>query len=192
LKYDIVRGKMSRRHYVAIGVLLTILATSFLVYLFLNKNQEQDENFIIGTVQSVTDGDTISVRLRNGDIINVRYLGINAPELSDKEQLGPEAKDTNTKLVGNRKVWLEVERTYEGLRCDRDRVLAHVFSDQERTELIQEELLRKGLAIIFFPEKVDDFSGRYVKQLLSAQIDAVRARRGIWHLKDYYSTLRLL
>ena len=144
-------------------------------------------------VMSVTDGDTITVRLPNGEPLKVRYLGINAPELSDEEHSGQAAKDANSASVKNRNVWLEVERTNGDFRRGRDRrVLAHVFSDAERTQLVQQALVEKGLALIDLPGltdweiAADDFPIRHADQLIAAQIEAAQNRRGVWNLDDFY------
>ena len=149
-------------------------------------------------VMGVNDGDTITVRLPNGEPLKVRYLGINSPELSDEEHSGQAAKDANSALVKNRNVWLEVERTNGDFRRGRDRrVLAHVFSDAERTQLVQQALVEKGLALIDLPGltdreiAADDFPIRYADQLIAAQIEAAQNRRGVWSLDDFYPNANL-
>ena len=149
-------------------------------------------------VKGVKDGDTITVRLASGGIMDVRYLGINAPELSDVEHLGPQAKGANSALVGSRNVWLEVEKINGDFRRGRDRrVLAYVFSDASHTQLVQEELAREGLGIIDFPGLTDrevasdDFPVRYAEQLIAAQVEAAKNRRGVWNLDDFYPQANL-
>lgn len=149
-------------------------------------------------VKNVKDGDTITVRLSSGDTMEVRYRGINAPELSDRKHLGQAAKDANSALVGNRNVWLEVEKINGDFHRGRDRrVLAYVFLDASCAQLAQEELAREGLGIIDFPDLIDrevaenDFPVRYTDQLIAAQMEAAKNRQGVRSLDDFYPSANL-
>jgi len=149
-------------------------------------------------VVSVKDGDTITVRLPDDGTMKVRYLGVNAPELSDKEHLGPDAKDANAKLVEHQNVWLELEKKGEGFLRGRDnRVLAYVFLDAARTQLVQEGLVKQGLARIDLRGvtdtalRTDRFPVRYADALIAAQIAAAKNRDGVWGLDDSYPKANL-
>ena len=72
-------------------------------------------------VIQVTDGDTIKVRLEDGDY-NVRYIGIDTPEINDR--LGNEARNENSKLVA----WQTITLVKDVSETDRyDRLLRYVF-----------------------------------------------------------------
>lgn len=64
-----------------------------------------------GRVLEVTDGDTVVVRLDDGSVEDVRYIGINTPESTPNQPLecfGHEAAERNGELVAGRRVHLEV------------------------------------------------------------------------------------
>lgn len=153
----------------------------------------QSPSAVIGPcwVTAVKDGDSISVRLPDGPNLDVRYMAVSAPEL--KDELGPQAKDRNEVLVDGSHVWLEVEVVDGGYRwVDRGRVLAYVFLDEARSRLVQEMLISEGLATVYLPGIIDRelvpgaFPIRYADQLLAAQVEAARERRGLWQLPDFY------
>jgi micrococcal nuclease len=79
-------------------------------------------------VLDVVDGDTIAVRLSDGSVEHVRYIGVDTPESTPGQPLecfGHEAAALNERLVGGRSVRLEpgVER-----RDDYGRLLAYVHA----------------------------------------------------------------
>lgn len=143
-------------------------------------------------VVDVKDGDTFRVRLPDQSVIDVRYMGMSAPELG--LELGPRSQERNEELLTNGTVWLELESTTDGFLADRDgRVLAHVFVEQDGAALIlvQEQLVREGLAMLDLRGLIDRdlvpgaFPIRYVQQLINAQIDAASERRGLWSLPAF-------
>ena len=124
-------------------------------------------------VRYVIDGDTIV--LKKGT--KVRYRGINSPEIPHKnkpgEPLGWEATKRNRQLVQGRLVRL----VQDDEKMDRfGRLLAYVFLPDGR--MVNEILVREGLAFVCFSEKGSSFS----KKLLAAQRDAIDAGRGIWSI----------
>jgi len=124
-------------------------------------------------VHHVIDGDTIV--LKKGT--KVRYRGINTPETPDKdtpgEPLGWEATRRNGQLVQGRTVRL----VQDDEKRDRfGRLLAYVFLPNGR--MVNEILVREGLAFVCFSEKGSPFS----KRLLAAQREAIDAGRGIWSI----------
>lgn len=125
-------------------------------------------------VVEVVDGDTIVVAFANGATDTVRLLGVDTPETKHptrgEECFGREAAAfTEARLLG-RVVRLEhdVER-----RDVYDRRLAHVHLDGRRFEVV---LLRRGYAR-FLVIPPNDAHGR---ELLAAELDARRHRRGLW------------
>ena len=143
-------------------------------------------------VVDVKDGDTFRVRLPDQSVIDVRYMGMSAPEPG--QELGPKSRERNDELLTNGTVWLELESTAAGFLTDRDgRVLAHVFVEKDGVALIlvQEQLVREGLAMLDLRELIDRdlvpgaFPIRYVQQLIDAQIDVASERRGLWSLPAF-------
>lgn len=94
-------------------------------------------------VLSVTDGDTIRVRI-NGRSVPVRYIGIDAPELATASRparcFGQEASAFNAGLVQGKRVELEKDVS----ETDRHgRLLRYVWADGR---MVNEELVRHGYA----------------------------------------------
>ncbi len=89
-------------------------------------------------VVSVTDGDTIKVRLADGREEKVRYIGINTPEMD--QPFGEEAKSANQALVTGREVRL-VRDVRERDRYGR--LLRYVYVDGL---FVNAELVRIGYA----------------------------------------------
>jgi micrococcal nuclease len=122
-------------------------------------------------VAKVVDGDTVI--LANGQ--RVRLLGIDAPDLERNGQsahfLAYKAKRVLTDLAKGKQVRLE----YDQLRYDRyGRILAFLFLPNGTN--LSRELVRQGLAHVYTVPPNMGFRG----ELLAAQREALRARRGIW------------
>ena len=120
-------------------------------------------------VKRVIDGDTIE--LSNGEI--VRYVGINAPD--NGQPFEEEATEANAKLVSGKTVTLE----YDAYTSDRfDRVLAYVIVDGKNVSV---ELVRLGFAKVSIYQ--DRRKLKYQDELLKAQEEAKKNKRGIWMSK---------
>ncbi len=149
-------------------------------------------------VVEVVDGATLSVRLPDDQVEQVRYMGIDAPEPANEILLGREAHEVNVELTADSHVWLEVEPAGEGYLRHAGQLLAYVFADEERTELLQEELLLRGLALLDKRNLVDRelfpgaFRVRYADRLIAAQITAVMSRSGLWELPAFFPERDLL
>jgi micrococcal nuclease len=122
-------------------------------------------------VAHVGDGDTLT--LDNGQ--KVRLLGIDAPELEKEGKpadfLAHKAKKHLTELVQGKRVRLE----YDKLRYDRfGRTLAYLFLPDGTN--LSVEMVGQGLAHVYtVPPNM-----RFREELLSAQRQAIKARRGVW------------
>ncbi len=120
-------------------------------------------------VKRVIDGDTIE--LANGQI--VRYVGVNAP--NNGEPFEGEATEANAKLVSGKTITLE----YDTYTSDRfGRILAYAIVDGKN---ISVELARKGLAKVKIYQ--DRRKLKYQDELLKAQGEAKKGKRGIWSSK---------
>lgn len=117
-------------------------------------------------VERIVDGDTIV--LSSGSI--VRYVGITAPE--NNEPFEKESTEENRKLVENKTVSFE----YDNYKADKfGRILAYVIVDGKNVSI---ELARKGFAqVVIYQHKKPWI---YQDQLLKAQEEAKKYKRGVW------------
>ncbi|WP_425615050.1 thermonuclease family protein [Anatilimnocola sp. NA78] len=138
-------------------------------------------------VLAVIDGDTLLVKQPANEklpefIGKVRLLGINTPETVKRgespQAFGQAATDFTQRRVDQGGVTLELDKR----RVDRyGRFLAYVYVGNR---LLNEELVVAGLA------RVHTYPGDSMtinRQLLRAQDEAKRERRGIWQEQDVFS-----
>lgn len=122
-------------------------------------------------VDYVYDGDTLV--LENGE--RVRLLNINAPEISsrhrDGEQGGKAAKIWLKQQIGKQPIYLRFDKEK---RDKYDRLLAHIFLDNERH--LNAEILEQGLAAL----TVHPPNLLYVDEMQAAQQQAIDNKYGIW------------
>lgn len=125
-----------------------------------------------GVVTGVTDGDTLMVRI-GGRQERVRLIGVDAPE-KGQGFWGEKATQFTRERAFRRTVTLELdvqERDRYG------RLLAYVYVNGS---MLNEELLREGLAMLFtIPPNV-----RYADQFVKLQQEARRREVGIWNPKS--------
>jgi len=131
-------------------------------------------------VLQVIDGDTVIIDHPKVD--RVRYLGINTPEKLHPESPGDpfsaESTKFNKQLVLGKDVTLEIdEEKYDPY----GRLLAYVFIDGK---LVNEELVREGLARTFFigPNR------KYENRINKAQKEAQKSRKGLWGNPEKFKT----
>lgn len=123
--------------------------------------------WIEATVVSITDGDTIQVRI-GSETRRLRYIGIDTPE---RNQPGYQAaKDANAHLVAGQRVYLERDCRDD----DGERLLRYVWLADGR--MVNEELVRMGVALpVRYPPDT-----RHHLRLEAAAREAWAARRGFW------------
>ncbi|MCD6135448.1 lamin tail domain-containing protein [Candidatus Bipolaricaulota bacterium] len=162
-----------------------LLLASILIFSLLVQG-EQSKVLLVQGIRA-KDGDTALVQLSDGTRMDVRYASINAPGLD--QCLGSKAQELNDELVKGKKIWLDVHPVKGGYEMAQGRVLAHVFlsATPTQTSSVSVLLVKAGMARldVFNPSDTairngDDFSVRYSDLIISAQIEAVKARRGIW------------
>jgi len=131
-------------------------------------------------VLKVIDGDTVIIDHPN--VERVRYLGIDTPETLKPNSPGdPFSKQStafNERLVLGKDVTLEIdEEKYDPY----GRLLAYVFIDGK---LVNEELVREGLARAFFigPNR------KYESRIYKAQREAQNNKKGIWGNPESFKT----
>ncbi|WP_280516939.1 thermonuclease family protein [Lederbergia sp. NSJ-179] len=129
----------------------------------------------------VNDGDTIAV-IYKGSRERVRFLLVDSPETSHprlgEQPYGEEAKEFTRNLVENAQN-LELEFDIGPNRDKYGRLLAYVYVDGK---MIQEELLKKGLARVAY---VYPPNTRYVDQFNAIQKEAQQKGAGIWEIENY-------
>ncbi|MEW6179676.1 MAG: thermonuclease family protein [Chloroflexota bacterium] len=124
-----------------------------------------------GRVISVIDGDTIKIESNNYKI-NVRYIGINSPELDTEEnQIAEQAREANRQLVENQMVTLYKDTS----DTDRfGRLLRYVFVGDV---FVNYEMVRLGYA-----RQKDYPPDSACKDLfIEAQQEAIKNNRGMWN-----------
>lgn len=128
----------------------------------------------VARVVEVVDGDTMVVAFADGTTDTVRFLGVDTPETKHPTKgvqcYGPEASAFTKRRLTGRVVRLESDvqrRDVYGRR------LAYVYVHGRRFEDV---LLRRGYAR-FLVIPPNDAHGR---ELLAAELDARRHRRGLW------------
>jgi len=127
-------------------------------------------------VTRVIDGDTIEVDIA-GALYKVRYIGIDAPELDDKQPefcaLAQEATRYNRELVEGKTVRLEKDISGTD---NFGRLLRYVYVDDT---LVNAELVKQGLAWAKLYEP-DTKHQDYLEEL---EMEAKQAGRGLWAIK---------
>jgi len=123
------------------------------------------------SVKWVNDGDTIVL----ADGRNVRYIGINAPEIDHgsqkSEPYGYKAKNYNKKMVLSTMIRLEIDKE----RYDQyGRLLAYIFLKDGK--FVNKAMIEQGYAYLL-PRRPNV---RYNKVLLQSQRNAMSAKQGIW------------
>jgi micrococcal nuclease len=156
------------------SVVLLILAALVLLRPWEEIGRDEEPASAWAYVLRAVDGDTIEVRLPDGEEEDVRYIGVDTPETVKPDTpvqcFGPQASDFNHRLVEHRRVRLVfgVER-----RDVYGRLLAYVYLDGR---FVNAELVRRGLARTLTIPPNDRFAG----SLKRLEIAAARAGRGLW------------
>ncbi len=117
-----------------------------------NENPKEDHITLLGPyeVAYVIDGDTFAIKDADDVEWRVRMVGIDTPESTNKTtpelncEEGRIAADYSEQLLSDKSVWLEYDVT---VKDKYDRLLAYVYLDEFGSEMVQEDLLIRGLAI---------------------------------------------
>ena len=126
----------------------------------------------------VVDGDTIHVKV-GPRLENVRYIGVNAPEIPHPEargwrEGGARAHEVNRRLVAGQEARLELDLVH---RDNWGRLLAYVSVKRGRKRVMANaEMVRRGYAqVMTIPPNV-----KYQRRFLKLEREARTARRGLW------------
>lgn len=155
-------------------VIVAVLAAASAAGWWLGRARHTTAAQAEAVVERAVDGDTIRVREVGGRLETVRLLGVDTPEVHHPTKpvqcFGPEAAAyTDARLTGRR---VRLEDDVE--RHDKyGRRLAYVIVDGRRFD---DELLRLGYArlLVIAP------NGSHSRTMLAEELEARRARRGLW------------
>jgi micrococcal nuclease len=122
-------------------------------------------------IEKIYDGDTIGARV-DGSFEKIRMLGIDSPEM-EQRPWGRKAKACVEALI-TASAW-RVSLGYDLERRDKyGRILAYIWAQDGK--LINEEMLRKGCAVLFTVSPNVKYAGRFS----AAQKKARDLKAGVW------------
>lgn len=129
---------------------------------------------VFAIVTKVYDGDTIAVKIDEGQNFIIRLKYIDAPEKSQlldrRSSIGLESKNVLQDLVSDKRVFLK------GKKVDvYGRLLAELFYQDKSINL---QMAERGMAYLYPTTKFPDLSmkTRYKEAVIKAQV----LKRGIW------------
>jgi endonuclease YncB( thermonuclease family) len=161
-------------------VLLIILAaTGLAIYIGLNADRfftHQEPFTERDKVKQVIDGDTIE--LNNG--ARVRISAVNAPEIG--EEMGDEAKSFADRFLAEKQIVFVRDKK----KPDHyGRMLGDILADGQSLRLA---MVKEGYAhiLIYPPDLPKNFD-----ELLAAQLEARKEKRGIWALKRFTGPMHI-
>ncbi|MBK7993541.1 MAG: thermonuclease family protein [Blastocatellia bacterium] len=152
--------------------------TTFEINLFAQETSKKTiQQGFQAEVIKVVDGDTIKIR-RNGahKQETIRLIGIEAPEVSSREQTGQEpfgvmAQQHLSVAITRRIIRIEQDVQKE---AETGEILGYVWLDDK---LMNEEMLKSGLAVLATtPPNV-----KYVERFQTAQTTAREQKKAIWN-----------
>ncbi|WHY58037.1 thermonuclease family protein [Peribacillus simplex] len=145
-----------------------------------SSNEEKGKTFTAEIIK-VVDGDTVKIKMANGNEETVRLLLVDTPETvhpsKPVQPFGPEASKFTKELMpaGSE---VEVE-TGIGERDKYGRLLAYFYVDGK---MVNKLLLEKGLARVAY---VYAPNTKYLDELESIQKQAQKDEIGIWSIENY-------
>lgn len=144
-----------------------------------NTNNEKDaQQELSGLIARVVDGDTVIVRLADGELVRVRAIGIDTPESVDPrrpvECFGKEAAAYARELLEGREVILRLDPT-QGTHDRYGRLLAYIFRDDGLFFNLQ--MIAEGYA----HEYTYRIPYQYQQTFQEAQRAAREEQRGLWN-----------
>ncbi|WBW50437.1 thermonuclease family protein [Peptoniphilus equinus] len=158
------------------AVLVVVIYIVYLGVGSLLDSEATSTTMTSAVVEWVSDGDTL--RLTDGS--KVRIIGMNAPEINSHEAFSEEAKDFAIETLKDQNVYLEADKETED---QYDRKLYYVWlAPQKEGEVPNMAdnftylMLERGLARVYTFAPND----KYYDAFISAQDEAIRAKRGMW------------
>ncbi|MGM9535363.1 MAG: thermonuclease family protein [Intestinibacter sp.] len=146
----------------------------------LSKGEVPDYVYKV-TIERVVDGDTMKLKLENGQSIRIRTLLIDCPEdTKEKDYLGDVATAfAKDKLKQGDVAYVETDGP---LQDDYDRYLGYLwYQDGNEMKMYNAEILREGLArVAYIKEGV-----RHLDVLYDAQYEAKDQKLNVWSIDGY-------
>lgn len=135
-------------------------------------------------VRNVYDGDTLTLT----DERRVRFLGIDCPEVKEKQAFSQEAKEYTKGKCHQKDIWVSFEPN--GDQADHyGRLLAHVFVEENGGYLcVNEGIVAAGLASVYKPNANAQIHNW--DKLLALQSQARDAKRGLWSTFEDYTVYK--
>jgi micrococcal nuclease len=137
-----------------------------------NPNQE------VVTVKKVVDGDTIVYLTSAGEERTGRFIGVNAPEIKDKQLYGDVAAQFLEELIEGKQIQIEGD---SDVMDKYGRYLIHAFISGRS---IQSILLMEGLARVAY--LYGDY--KYIELYKQAEFIAKETQLNIWSIPNYVDT----
>lgn len=168
--------KAPKRARRKIMILLVLCAFVFFGITFLNSHAVKPEDAIYCTVTEVVDGDTVRVKMKNGEIKKVRMIGVDTPESvhSDSSkncEEGKIASDYTKSLLTGKNVYLEYDVDIED---NYGRTLAYIYLEDET--FVNGLLIEKGYAKTMSIKPNVKYEGLLKQKELKAQLSNI----GFW------------
>jgi micrococcal nuclease len=160
----------------AIIIFITIIVVSILDLSCISRRDRSNSSDYINVVR-VVDGDTFWADDGSVKGLNIRLIGIDAPESRNTGRkkigyYGQQSKEYLTKLLDNKKVRLEYD---VGRKDQYNRTLAYVYLPDGT--FVNAELVRKGYAMVMtIPPNV-----KYAEKFVKLQRKARKNNRGLWN-----------
>ena len=136
-------------------------------------------------VRNVYDGDTLTLV----DERRVRFLGIDTPEIKEKQPFAEEAKAYVKDLCNKQEIWISYEPGHEK-QDHYGRLLCFIWvkkqqgSNNNQYLCVNEGILHAGLANVYMPNKNSKLHNW--DKLLALQNEARLAKKGLWStFKDF-------
>jgi endonuclease YncB( thermonuclease family) len=135
-------------------------------------------------VRNVYDGDTLTLT----DERRVRFLGIDTPEVKEKQAFSQEAKAYTKDRCDRKEIWLSFEPN--GDKTDHyGRLLAFVWVAEGSGYLcVNEGIVAAGLASVYTPNKNKKLHNW--DKLLALQSQAKNSQKGMWSTFQDYSVFK--
>lgn len=178
--------------YILLGALLSLISLYYSDTTKEAKVFKNQDKMLFGTLKKITDGDTLVFRIDH-ESVRVRLYGIDTPEKFESPKLQRSA-DNCSVTKENIKAKADLATNYarnllhigerykiEVFEKDRyGRVVGIVYLGTKTSYNV--EIVRAGFAGVYSQYVKERFS--FYKELLVAQKEAKKARRGLWGV-DY-------